>query len=321
MKLSEIKLKNTLVEIIRGYSFCKSKGLFIKHLDLFDQFDIDNIYYDSYNTYKNGGVPTEEELLAFYVKDGQWSKTDDERADELEEFIEDLKANRSKHINDEYRQQIDEEIKENQRELNKMRAKRAQLFSNSCEEMAGRKLSDYYILKSFYRDDGLSNPFFSHGQINNMDDDAIGEYVLIYNELLKDINEQTIKKISISSSFQSFYKICDNPESFLRKPAAYLTFYQNILLSYGNVFKNIFIEHGRDIPREIRDDPDGILDFVNQKREVEKRSANKPSNTHFMGINSEKRNSLGLGTRRSFAEQLAHKDSITKEDIINIASR
>lgn len=319
MNLSEILTKSILVEIIQGYSFYKDKNLYVKHLDLFDQYDIEYVYKEAYEKYVDAGAPTEQELEKVHARNGDWTQNEEGRIVELEEFIDDLKTSKTKHFQDEYRKQIDEEIKINQNELQNLLRKKNELFSGSSENLALRKTNDIYVLKSFFKDKNFTHPIFSVEKLNEAEDPEIFFYVGIHNKILEGFNELSIKKIAVSGHFQSLFRICENPENFFRKPIVELTFYQNILLSYGVIFKNIFLEHGSNIPKDIRDNPDEVLDFVDQKREIEKRMANKPKNTQFFGLSQKTRENLGLKGNKTHSEQLVSQEAVTQQDLINRA--
>ena len=95
--LKQSSLKRILRDVTRGFSVSrfKEKRIYVKHLGLIDQVDIDDYREEHYERAKKRGVPTEAEALEILLENGDWTKEEEKEIETKTKFIEQLIENKS----------------------------------------------------------------------------------------------------------------------------------------------------------------------------------------------------------------------------------
>ena len=78
--LKQSVLKRILRDVVRGHSLAsyKEKRIYVKHLGIIDQVDIDDYRDEHYAKAEKRGIHTEKEVLEFLIESGEWSEKEEE---------------------------------------------------------------------------------------------------------------------------------------------------------------------------------------------------------------------------------------------------
>ena len=100
--MSSTGLKQTLFkrifrDVVRGHSisYYKDERIYIRHLGINEQVDIDDFRIEHLEKAKNRGIPTEAEILDLLNDQGDWTEKDERAIHDEEKFIESLIENKS----------------------------------------------------------------------------------------------------------------------------------------------------------------------------------------------------------------------------------
>ena len=296
-------LKRLFHSIVNGYSKAvyKSGSVYVKHFTLNDQVDLDAHYQEIYDGAKKDGLPTEEEIVEQMKRMGFWKDTDEKEIEVIEKYIERLNQSKGKQT---LQSQIDATqalIEKEQSKLAKKLNKKTSQIGNNCEKMAAASLNEYFIYKSFYRDVGLTIPFFSETEFDQIEDDELNELTKLYNEVASEFNSRNIKLICLQAFFQNYFYLTDNLADFWGKPIIQLTSYQSELSAYGRYFKQL-LQNTKDIPEEIRADPEKLVDFVSSSNNIKKEVEEKGENAiAIVGATKEDLKAAGMETANPLA--------------------
>ena len=132
------------------------------------------------------------------------------------------------------------------------------------------------MIKSFYVDSELSEPLFSQGKFDELDNHDIKKVVYKYNEIFESFSEENIQYTILEDFYNPYLSFAEDSLQFYGKPFCDLTYNQIRLIVYTRVFKNIF-DSNENIPESIRKDPAKLLDFGSSSREERDKAKDKLS--------------------------------------------
>jgi len=283
----ESLLRSILADIIKGYSFHES-GVYIKHLCLDDYVDYERVYQKHYDNLIKRGVETKDDLLKRAISQELWSEEEDCEIKDLGDFIERSEESLAKVLDKDMIKHHKEEIKKNQNRRAILINKRESIIQSSCEKLTDKRMHEHYVVQSLYKDRDFLTPYLSRDEIEDMDTD-IGKYVGIYNDCMGNINEDSIKKVSIKPFFTCGWNLCKNAHQYFGKAISQITYNQMNLASYAKNFSNIFEAY----PEIDSEDPDEIIKFAKWRQEADK----KGDNVTFMNANAEEMKRAGIKTQ------------------------
>ena len=271
-------IKTAFVDIVRGYSVNKLKKFkifYVKHLTGADISDID-MKRDFYTekTAKEG-MPTNDERIKQCIEEGTWSEAKNSRIRDLTNSLDGLENTRRKLPIERDRKSVQEEIDRRKKEIETLSIKREMLVGFTAEKYAAKKINEYYMFVSLCKDPELKYKYFSEEEFDEVSREEITSLVEEYNLLIQKFEGRMLKKISLSQHFLNLFYLCkDNPLVFFGKPVVKLTFYQTELFGLGVYFKSILSNAKIKPPRELFDDPDRFVDWIestsNMEKEIEK---------------------------------------------------
>jgi len=320
-------LRRGFADICNGYSKGElfGKPVYIKHLGHIDQLDLDTIEKKFYNLAKKRGLPTEANRLAQLKNEGRWKDEDEKELETRKLAIDSLIAGRKNAPLPSVLKRINEQIAEEQKLYDKKRNERIELLGLTCESNALRRLNEHYISQNLFQDNLLTKRFFTEEEFNHLDDMEVATIMDQYNQIVEPCSELNIKKIALQDFFQSYYYVCgDDFSAFYGRPIIRMTLYQIKLANYAKYFRNIFDNYDtRNMPKELFDDPDKIIDWVlaadRAKKQVEKHQDSAMS--AHAGMTAEDRKAIGQTTGPDpFMEALKKKGggSLGKEEIMKV---
>jgi len=288
----ESLLRSVLADIIKGYGFHEN-GVYVKHLCLDDYVDYERIYQKHYNNLIKRGVETKEDLLKRAVSQKLWSEEEDQEIEDIQDLIDRSEESSAKIIDKDMAKHYAEDLKKNRRRQSFLINKRESITQSSCEKLTDKKMSEHYIIHSLYKNKDFSEPYLSQEEIEDTDTD-IRKCIEMYNECMININENSIKKISIEPFFTCGWNLCKDAYRYFGKAISQITYNQMNLASYAKNFSNIF-ESYPDIDSK---DPDEIIKFAKWRQEAEKKGDNRT----FVGANSDDIKRAGIKSKDRSAQ-------------------
>jgi len=303
-KKKEATLRKAFLGISRGCSVSEynSKPLYIKHFNIFDQETLDLAYDKRLSKLEKQGIPSEKERLKELQEEGKWGAKQKKQIAEKEVYIKNLKNTKNALVLPSQKQQIQDKIESSEKEISTLYAERDSLLNNTADYFANRYLNDISIYESFYKTESLEEHFFSQEEFEDLERKEIYDLVLLYNESFKTISIDIIKELALSGLFVNYFNINENsPNELFNRSPLELTFYQVNLITYCKIFKSIF-KNIPNIPDEIKDDPDKLLELAEgggeseKKIEEIKKAAAKGNQTRAQSIvGASKKDMKGMG--------------------------
>lgn len=300
--LKQSILKRILRDVTRGHSIASYKGerIYVKHLGLIDQVDIDDYRDEHYAKAEERGIPTEKEVLSFLIENKEWSQKQEDEAREKEKYIDRLIENKSGMYLQSQLDSQDELIQHERKELNEKIAIRKSLLGNTCEEYADKRCIDLYVIKSFFKDENFKKRVFTQESFDDLTHRELSGVTNIYDKIFGTFTEENFQKLVIEDFYSTYLHACEKPMDFFGIPTLELTHYQLRLYSYTTLFKGIFTS-GEEVPFKIRKDPQKLIDWArNPKgREAAKEVMSKATEggAGIFGATKDDLESLGVETK------------------------
>jgi hypothetical protein len=269
--LKQSSLKRILRDVTRGFSVSrfKEKRIYVKHLGLIDQVDIDDYREEHYERAKKRGVPTEAEALEILLENGDWTKEEEKEIETKTKFVEQLIENKSGMYLQSQLDNQDKIIEEERKNLADKTNIRNSLLGNTCEQYADKRCIDLYIIKSFFRDREFQKPVFTQKSFDELVQSELSMVTDAYNEIFGTFTEENFQKLVIEDFYSTYLHACEKPIDFFGIATLELTHYQVRLYAFTTLFKNIF-SSGEEIPFQIRKDPQKIIDWARNPKGREK---------------------------------------------------
>lgn len=308
------ELREAFTTISRGYSIGSYEGskAFVKHFNVFDQELLDDFEVNTFEAYAKSGLKTKKDLVAELKDTGAWTDKHEEELSKKEDFITALKNTKKSLLIPGQVNQVQKKIDQCEDEILEIRNKKARLMSESCEAHAERKVSDESIKRAFYKDVDFTQPLFSDDQFEYLERKDIYSLVKIYNDLHEKLSINKIKMLALSGMFSNYFSLVEeNPVQLFNVPPMELTFFQLNLLNYGQVFRSIF-KNIPNIPDEIKNNPDKLLEFAesgHKKEEALKNAQQRGNQTGkekgrtFMGASKDDMKAMGYNTDTAVSPQ------------------
>lgn len=265
-------------DVVRGYTTTLLDGefVYIKHLTPHDQVELEEIEEKYYQNAQRRGVPTEAEMLAYLKEEGQWTDADEKVITEKTLYLENLKTTLTKLILKADVERQKSIIAKETKLLQEKTLQKINLVGNTCERYAKDRLNDFYIIKSFYKNQELTEQLFTQDEYDELESHDIKKVVLKYNELFESFSEEGIQYTILEDFYHPYLGFAEDSLQFYGKPFCELTYNQIRLIVYTRVFKNIF-DTNENIPDNIRKDPAKLLEFGSSSKEERDKTKQKLS--------------------------------------------
>jgi len=327
MDLEKLKAaRRAFSNICRGYSVVLFGGdkVFLKHLSHHDQVDFDFVYDKYYKIAQSKNVPTEKERIKYLIEDeGSWSTQDEVWLEDQDKYIKSLTEGKKLCILPKQVERQNELIKQATDEYNKKIRNKNRIIGMTCEVYADRRLNEYYVLESFFADKDFSTKYFDSSTLGQGDgDEEMNKIVHCYNEEMEHLNESSVKWTALQDFVQMYWGICeDSVYDFFGIPICNLTYQQIRLINYAKIFREIII-HNKDIPEDVRKDPDKLLDYANASDNVKKQmDKTKGDAKTLLGAKKEDYQKLGMDTGVTFMSDELKKSgtkTLNMQDLMKI---
>ena len=270
--LDKNKLRLLFIDILKGYSlsYYKRNKLYFKHNTSFDSGEIDHLREEFIEKAKRNGLPTEDQKEEYLISESIWSKESNEKINKLKSDISTLRQTKSKLFKSDDINEFNRQIDEKKLELITLTVERKDLLGFTVEDYANKKINEYYMFNSLFKDKNLKDRYFSEQEFDELENKDISEILTIYNDINKNFVETNLKKISLSSYYLSLFNLCDeNAYNLYGKPIIYLTFYQMEIFGYARYFKNALSEAKHKPSDEYYQDPDKLIEWLESSKNVE----------------------------------------------------
>lgn len=302
----EIENKNLLrlylVDILKGYSKASfnNSTLYIKHMDALSSGEIDLKKEEFYNKAVKNKLPSLREQEDYIIKEGLWNEEKNKEIDKIKIYLNGLKKTKSKLFKNKDLELVNAQIYEEEKKLLKLGLEKKELIGFTAEDYANKKINEYYMFISLYKDEALKENFFSASEFEELENIDITKLVELYNNKLSHFNDKNLKKISLINSHLSLFNISDdNPFYMYGKSIIYLTFYQIETFAYARFFKNQLSYAKHKPPDEYFEDPDKLIEWLESSKNAEElleKSKNKNDTvaTSIVGASKEDLQKAGL---------------------------
>lgn len=271
------------------------------------------------------GLPSEKQIFEELKEEGIWSEKDDAEIEKQSFYVDSLIKNKKNVFLRSALDQINNQIKQAEQDLDDLKVKKENLISNSADKYALNRANDFYIVNSFYKDKNLQDKLYSDEDFEYASVNDVAKLVQIYNKFHKTFSEESIKHLAIQDFYKPYYNFSDSLFDFFGKPVVSLTNFQLNLILYTKIFKNILEQYQEDIPDRIKKDPDALLDFANSSevRDKMKESLSKDTGAStIVGATSEDLQELGLDTKKGKTlEDFAKENggSLSMQDLMKLS--
>ncbi len=329
MALEQTLFKRIFRDVVRGHSvsYYQKNRIYIRHLGVNEQVDLDDFRLEHLEKAKKRGIPTEEEILDLLNEQKDWTKKDEKEIATQKEFIESLIENKAGLYLQSQLDRQDKVIDEARKKVDKQLAQRKALLGNTCEEYAEKRCIDLYIIKSFYKDLTWKDPVFTQESFDELSSSDLHVVSLIYNEIFTVYSDSNFQKLILEDFYSPYMQCCDKPIDFFGKATTLLSHYQLRLYSYTMLFKSIF-QNSEEIPFAIKKDPQKLMDWARnpkgreKAREVMEKAGD--GGAGLFGATKEDLESLGVETTGAGTvslEEIAKKKggSLTMKDLMELS--
>lgn len=326
--MNQEELKLLYYDILNGHSFYEDDkvSFYIKHFCLKDLNIINKREIEIENKAKKLGLLDEETQLKNLIEKDSWSQEKENEINEIKDFIKTLKLTKSKLVISREIDQLSSEIKDNENKLNKILKERQEVLGTTLESYTNKKISEYYVYTSLYKDENLNNRFLNLKEFEELEYEELYELYAKYNIGLSKLIEKNIKKVSLSGFFlNSFYLCDDDPYVFFGKPIINLTFVQNELFSSAKYFKSILTNSTTRPPDDVMNDPDALIDWYegskNASTTITKANDKETLGASLVGASSKDLKKIGLENEKgiSLTEEAKKKGgSLSFQDFIKL---
>ena len=316
------------LEIINCYSpvYDSVLGeLFIKHLSQIESINIEKQYVYALNKAIENKIPTNDQKLQSLIKDGLWTKKEEDSLKDNLTFVQGMRDNISREFLLSRRKLLRKELVLTEKKIESLLNKKDYLLGFTAERYARQQYMYHQMKQCFYKDD----KFIERFSIEELQDEETYDKIRnIYEGYIKRVNIETIKEITISPFFTNlFYMAGDNAYDFFGKPIVSLTGFQRDLFLYGKYFKNLMGQYGDKLPKDMSENPNDIIEFFEITQNVEKSGILKDdgkdvSTTSIMGATKEDMRLMGIDPAqvKDIGKEIAKsgKGFLSKDDLYKL---
>ena len=331
-KVPTDELRIVYGEILRGASRLESAKfgeVIVKHLTQSDteMLDIKRTQYKK--RAEEEGLPTEQERIDDLIKEGDWSERKEMDMKNARDFISRMTDTRSKMALKSEIRRLTQQIEEEEEKLLEMELEKKDLIGLTSDSYATKKVNDYYVYISLYRDLECKQLLFSEEQFDEVSEDDLTAIIFHFNKEVRKFSQFNLKRIGLSHFFLNNFYLCDdNPFTFYGKPVMDLTYHQADLFTYGRHFKHLMSEMKSPLTNEMMENPDLLTEQygIEQNKEAVLKDTDKSGTAStVVGATKEDLESLGVAATQDIGEtvdlndKLAEKGgTMTMEDLIKL---
>ena len=281
-----------------------------------------DIYEEAYEKAYFDGVYIDREIKEVLVNNNLWTPFDDREADEIQDQIEDHKVAAFKaFFRPKELKTIKASIRRMERDIVKLRQKKVQFDHLTCAGVANFARKSWILSKTTKNLDGSDFHFIKC---------SISSMLEFYSD--KEITPGDFRKVARIDSWRSMWNSSKKRADVFDKPSCFLDKNQLSLVSYSQMYDNVYESTDRPADKIIEDDD--CLDgwFVLQKRKYEEDRKQKESEDllsnekiansqeiYIMSRSDEETKNIydmnSIGTKRIIQERKEFLNAQTEKDI------
>jgi hypothetical protein len=295
-------------DILYGFTLLNinNRKINIKHLTEKEFCQTNDLYLQEYVKAKKSGLLTEKDKIEILIKDGVWSKKQEDQISSLEREIGLKKITLNKLFIQSQIKRLKEEIKNLEKDLDKIVKEREEILGLTVENYAFKKSNQYVIYLSFY-DENYNKYFKSEEDFNELDENDLIDLIYTYKEYMQMFEINNLKKIAVSPFFSnSFFLSEDNIFYFYGRPIVDLTKNQIDLFSLGRTYKGHIVKSGEMPPENIKNLSE-LVDWYE----------NRPNLSNLKEKNKDKLGQSYIGASK---EELMNITANSKEEVLDLSA-
>lgn len=326
-RFAEAKLKASIQEIVQGYSVVnigQYKRIHIKHFCFADSVNIDNKFLEFYALALKRGLYTAEQQLQVAIANKSWTETKEKRFTQLPEEITIQSQTRNKLFLKKEKDAITQKITSLENELGSLALERSEAVGYTAEVFATKKSHEYFVYYAF-RQQNLTDFYFSFEEFDDFDETEMTQLVNGHNEYAVRFANSEIKRMAISSNFMNMiYVSGEEIYHFYGKPVVELTFRQLELFNLGLYYRQLLRDMKEKVTPEMLDNPDKLIQTVEAQKtteEITKKIDNKEAaGVAVVGATQEELSQIGMQPGNiSLSQEAAKKGgTLTMADLMKL---
>jgi hypothetical protein len=248
-----------------GIYTLKVNGLTLKIMQptIEEEFEINQIFQESYLQALEDDFMTEEQALDFMIDRGLWCEKDNEKIEGLKKDIERLKVEiYNARNNDRLKQEIRAYLRAGEKQFRKQNEKKSMFFTNTCEGIAILEKSFAFLKRCTF----LNNALFDFESV------SIEDVVNTYYSMI--LTESTVRELARNEPWRSLWALnASNSFYLFANKNRELSPDQKSLLVWSKMYDNI--QESLEAPSEDVINDDDMLDgwFIIQRKKREKQQA------------------------------------------------
>ena len=318
--LPKEELRLVYGEIVRGSSYFYSEKygeVIIKHLTQHDteMLDVKKLKYKRLAEKK--GLPTEKERVQDLIKDKLWTEQNERDIESARDFISKMEDSKKKMALKSERKKVQESIDAEINKLEKLLMEKNDLVGLTSESYSDKKVNDYYIYLSLFKDMKFKEPLFSEAEFDEVSEKDLEVIIMHFNKISRRFEQRNIKRIALSHFFLNNFYLCkDNPFIYYGKPVVDLSYHQADLFSFGRYYKQIMQDMKNPVTNEMMDDPDKLTDqyeIEQNKDSVLKEDGKSGEASTIVGATKEDLEALGVSATQDIGETVDLNDELAKK--------
>lgn len=264
-KQAKEKASSNLLEIIRGYSILNagSREFYFKHMSIMMSYIVDDEYDKYIVSAQKSGIKTEQEIIQHAIANGFWSKINEDEIKSLKWSLDKKRKTKESMTDGLQIISINNSIKKDEEDLNKILEKRNDLIGYSAENFASNKKIQFILKNCLFQDEDLSKL---------IDENDYGIIIQPFIEKMTHLSDrETLAYAAYENSFFELFLLnYRTPHVLFNKPLFDLTIYQKNILMLANSILNKF--KNMNIPDEIQNNPLKILEYTDKKDQETKKT-------------------------------------------------
>ena len=263
------------------------------------------------------GLPTEKERVEDLIKDKLWTQQNERDIESARDFVSKMEDTKKKMALKSERKKVQESIDAEINKLEKLLMEKNDLVGLTSESYSDKKVNDYYIYLSLFKDTKFQEPLFSEAEFDEVSEKDLEVIIMHFNKISRRFEQRNIKRIALSHFFLNNFYLCkDNPFIYYGKPVVDLSYHQADLFSFGRYYKQIMQDMKNPVTNEMMDDPDKLTDqyeIEQNKDSVLKEDGKSGEASTIVGATKEDLEALGVSATQDIGETVDLNDELAKK--------
>ena len=236
------ELQKIFSEILCGRSDINWSGqtFFIKHFNNLSYYEIEQYKQKERKRLAERGILTLEEKLEVLALQDLWTSEDEQEFQSKKELVAALSKNKKNfsHLERE-RKFFQKQMEEAEEQYWQVDQRRRTVLGEHLETFLVKKMNNFWVFKSLYRDSELTQPAFSWEDFQDLSTHELGGLINTFVKNSDNYSDFNIKSIALQPFFINIFGMTDSVYEFFGTAISKLTFNQVNLVAAGKNFKYI----------------------------------------------------------------------------------